>query len=767
LQSRQAAPARADAPAGPAKRIRSLLATALPRGAIILSVLTLANLAMSLLRGKVLTWTYGAGPDLDAYLAALKPAEAALDVLVAGGLLAPFVPLFVGLRDKDAEDARAFGRSILTLAVGLMSIAAILLFILAPQIADVVVPGFSGDQRGEFVNLFRLNCVTPVMFAASMVLGEILVAEKRFLMYGLAPLIYSGGIMAGTLLLSDQFGIYGAGIGAVGGAFAYLVVRLIGIYQTRFRPRPSLRFRVKGMREFIGLMIPKMVSQPLDPLVQIYFTALASTLVAGSVTAVTLASEFQSAPVSLIGISFSLAAFPALSLAAAEGDRKAFTRAFKTNLITIGALTTAIAVAMFIVGGLFIRVFYGGGRLDDQAISQMTLVLTVFTFSIPIESLMYLMARAIYATKNTILPTIAALAGFTVTVLAAKALAPDFGLAAIPAGYSIGMAVRLAILVVALAPRIARIGATPAAPSALESSAAFVPTTAAAPRRGGMKPRQAAAILAVVLLAGGSFAALAQAIPYVSLNADPVVTPWARVAPPASISEPPIVALASTAPDPSVPWEPAGTTGTSPSPAAPYVPEPFSMDLYQKGDFVGEFTDTWCVPAAMQTSMNIMDQGADVTEPTQARLYDLAASLGIHTYGGADPDGWAKGLGQLGYGKFEVHSGPSIAAVIKIVARQIRLTNRPAGLVVWYGWHSWVVSGFSATADPAYTDNYTVTAVRIEDVWYPRHSTIWGDSRPPDANVPVSALPKDYKIWHQAHKITGREGLFVYVIPVA
>ena len=41
---------------------------------------------------------------------------------------------------------------------------------------------------------------------------------------------------------------------------------------------------------------------------------------------------------------------------------------------------------------------------------------------------------------------------------------------------------------------------------------------------------------------------------------------------------------------------------------------------------------------------------------------------------------------------------------------QIRLTNRPVGLMTWRGAHSWVMSGFNATADPAVTDKFTVTA---------------------------------------------------------
>ena len=190
------------------------------------------------------------------------------------------------------------------------------------------------------------------------------------------------------------------------------------------------------------------------------------------------------------------------------------------------------------------------------------------------------------------------------------------------------------------------------------------------------------------------------------------------------------------------------------------------MDLYHKGDYVGELTKVWCLPAAMQTSMNIMDAGADTTRATQARIFSLARKLAPAPDGAAEPEGWAKGLTKLGYGAYAVTEKSSIADAIHLVARQIRLTNRPAGLMVWRGAHSWVVSGFTATADPAITDHFTVTAVRIEDVWYPRFSTIWGYSRPPDALVPVSALSADYLPWKRpTGRYPGKDGKFVVVIP--
>jgi hypothetical protein len=77
------------------------------------------------------------------------------------------------------------------------------------------------------------------------------------------------------------------------------------------------------------------------------------------------------------------------------------------------------------------------------------------------------------------------------------------------------------------------------------------------------------------------------------------------------------------------------------------------------------------------------------------------------------------------------------------------------------------LSGFKATADPAYTNKFKVTHVYIEDVWYPRISSIWGPSGGPGSLVPVDRLDEDYLRWRRP---TGpyphKDGKYVLVVPV-
>jgi putative peptidoglycan lipid II flippase len=753
---------------------------------VILASITVIAVALGLLETKILAHFFGAGTDTDAFYAAQVLPALVLEILVVGGMIASFVPLFVGLRDEDPADALAFGRTILTLAILAMAVAVGIMFVFAPECVSWVAPGFTGDQRDKTIDLFRILSVTQIIFAATWVMGEILIAEKRWIAYAVAPLMWSGGIIAGTVLLNDQLGIYGAAVGAVAGALAYLGVRLFGVLRAGFRPWPSFNLQTKGLRQYAVLMLPKMLSQPLESgLIVYYFTALASTLQSGSVSDLTWARKFQTMPELVIGAQFAIAAFPALAAAADLGDRRAFRKVFGTNLRTIAVLSTGAALGVLSLGWLAVRILLGGGAFDAQDVSITTMLVAVFAVSIPLESVVELLARAVYATKNTMIPTAASVASFIALFVTAQGLAPTVGLVAIPAAYGVGMGVKLVILAVALAPRMDRIGRPAAAPvwtSGAGAQLAESPMGRAYADRGrGRTPKMALGVAVIACLVVGGLYAATQALRGASFGYAPVVTPWARVQPTADIAIPTpassdIAAAtgtgsADTSAGPTATATGAGTALPTDPNATPTPPGQFAMDLYQPGDFVGEFNNTWCVPAAMQTMMNIMDAGADTTQTMQAKLFALGNSIAESRNGSPDPEGWSGGLQQLGYGNYQVGTTTTMAAAIKTVVKQIRLTNRPAGLLVWYGWHSWVVSGFVATADPAVTDNFDVLGLYIEDVWYNRYSTLWnttrgGYSRPPDSLVASGDMSQDFKHWFQAVIYADKQNRWVFVEPV-
>lgn len=435
--------------------VRGVAARFLPQGAAILSALIFGSYVMGLVRDRIFARTFGAGMELDAYNAAFVLPELLLDVLVEAGLAAPFIPIFLQLRSQgDGAEGDRFARTILTGAVTIMGVAAVLMFVFAEATTSFIAPGFAGEQRALYVSLFRVMLVTPILFAASLTLGQVLLAEQRFFWYGIAPLLYNGGIVIGTVAFSDAFGIYGPAIGAVIGATIHLGSRFIGLRGSRFRIGLGWEGGTPAIRDFVRLMLPKMVSHPVEPMTFLFFTAVASSLAAGSVTAVSFARNFQSVPVSLVGVAFALAVFPALSTAFATGDRRGFLRLLMTNLASITVVTVAAAIGLIVVGELAIRVLLGGGAFDDGDVALVATTLAAFALSVPFESISHLLSRAIYATRHTILQVLASLAGLGITVGATLLLVDGAGIVAIPLGFGIGQAGKTLLLALALAVRL-------------------------------------------------------------------------------------------------------------------------------------------------------------------------------------------------------------------------------------------------------------------------------------------------------------------------
>jgi putative peptidoglycan lipid II flippase len=189
-----------------------------------------------------------------------------------------------------------------------------------------------------------------------------------------------------------------------------------------------------------------MASHPVELLMLTWFTILATDLGAGSVTSFNFASDYQVVPILLIGAPFSLAVFPTLSAAFADGDLRTFRSVLVRNLVSVAGLTTLAAAGLFVLSGMLVQVLLGGGRFGTEDVARTTLVVAVFALSIPFDALAYPLSRGLYATHDTIRQAIAAFAALGVVVAVSLVLIGPAGILAIPLAYAAGVAAKDVLL---------------------------------------------------------------------------------------------------------------------------------------------------------------------------------------------------------------------------------------------------------------------------------------------------------------------------------
>ncbi len=427
------------------------------KGSAVLAFTALLSNLLGLLRDRLLAHHFGAGAALDAYNAAFIVPNLLLNIFVAGALTAAFVPIFSGLISKDRrQEAAEFANSVLNSSILIILITGLAVFIFAPQLSRWVVPGFTPESKVLFVNLTRLLLLSPLIFAVSNALGNILVSEEKFFWYGISPSLYNIGIIGGVIFLVGRFGIYGAIIGVIGGALLHLISRLIGLMNYYLRYRPKIKID-EHFKKYIRLMLPRMAGQPIEQVMFLGFTIIASTIGTGAIVALNFANNFQTVPVAIIGVTFALTAFPVLSKIAARNNRKDFIGETIFTAKAILLTTVPVAVFMYFFSRPIIAILIGGGAFDQHAISVTAATLAVFAPSIVTESVNHLLARAFYALKNSLTPTLISLGGLIITLAGGYFAVEKLGISGLALGFLFGSIFKLIMHMVFLKERAAKV----------------------------------------------------------------------------------------------------------------------------------------------------------------------------------------------------------------------------------------------------------------------------------------------------------------------
>ncbi len=428
----------------------------IPAGSVVLGVVTLFSYVLGLVRDRFFAQTFGASRLLDSYNAAFLVPDLLFNILVASGIAAALVPILTELLQSDKKRAFEYVNSVITAATGTMTLAAVIMFVFAGPISIAVAPGFSPDDRLLVVKILRVLAVSPIIFGVSNAIGAMLVAKRRFLYYGLSPVLYNAGIIFGTLALSSRYGIMGVALGTILGALLHLAVRAGDAYAQGFRFRPNYDFRTPEFRKTLKLMIPKMFGHPIELATFWGFTVISSTLQPGSVAVLSFARNFQSVPVSLIGITIATTSFPVLAGAISRKEIGEFWKTFKNSFFVIFAGSAAAAILIFLARRILIGLFLGGGAFRPEDVIRTAATLGVFCLSIPTEALVHLAARAFYATKNTVIPVLVSIAGIAIAIPGGYILSSRLDIFALPLAFFMGSGVELLILLVLLRRRVSR-----------------------------------------------------------------------------------------------------------------------------------------------------------------------------------------------------------------------------------------------------------------------------------------------------------------------
>jgi putative peptidoglycan lipid II flippase len=134
--------------------------------------------------------------------------------------------------------------------------------------------------------------------------------------------------------------------------------------------------------------------------------ALASKLVAGSVSIFNFAWNLQNVPLALIGLSFSVAAFPTLVDYFTKHDHENFLKQIIAPARQIIFWSIPVVIFFIVLRAHIVRVILGAGEFSWNDTRLTAAALALFVVSVTFQSLVLLLVRGYYAAGKTWRPFI-------------------------------------------------------------------------------------------------------------------------------------------------------------------------------------------------------------------------------------------------------------------------------------------------------------------------------------------------------------------------
>lgn len=395
------------------KRIFNLIhkeISGLHEAAYLLAVFALFSQVLALVRDRLLAYFFGAGSTLDTYYAAFRIPDIIFVAIASIVSVYVLIPFLAEKSSISKEKEKEFIDIIFSAFFFIIIIISVVAFIFTPQIIKVFFPGFTDpEQFKNLILLTRVLLLQPIFLGFSNLFASITQIHKKFILYSLSPVFYNIGIILGIIFFYPNLGFVGLGLGVVLGAIFHFVIQLPFIIKNKFFPKiilGRLWRNFNDIKKVILLSLPRTFALSAHQISLLFLVSFASIMENGSIAVFNFSFNLQSVPLTIIGVSYSVATFPTLAKMFSNGEMKEFLDQILTATRHI-IFWSFPSIALFIIlRAQIVRVILGSGEFDWADTRLTAAGLAFFAISITAQSLVLLFTRGYYASGNTKKPLI-------------------------------------------------------------------------------------------------------------------------------------------------------------------------------------------------------------------------------------------------------------------------------------------------------------------------------------------------------------------------
>jgi murein biosynthesis integral membrane protein MurJ len=379
----------------PAKSVHKQIFRAL----LTLSSAALLARGMGMLNQIVVTSRFGAGAAMDAYFVA-STLPILMATMLSTSVESSVIPVYARVRMKGKEQASKLYSTLLNLLALGTAVITLLMLAFRDQLIHLSAPSLDSYSTALAINLAPLIFPVILLMVVISLLECILNTEGQFGWPAYAGLLVPLTTAVLVLTLGRTGGVVILCIGMLAGLFLQLCMVIVRARRAGLVYRLSVNLRNPDLRSILMVAwiapFSILISQA-SPLVDQVF---ASSLTAGSISALNYSLKLVSVFTGVIFVSVGRAALPYLSRQASMNDMKAFKETLRFYLWIVGIGTAVLAALMFVLAHPLVQILFQRGAFSAEDTNRTASTLVGFVVGLTPMALGFILARSFVALRK-------------------------------------------------------------------------------------------------------------------------------------------------------------------------------------------------------------------------------------------------------------------------------------------------------------------------------------------------------------------------------
>lgn len=370
---------------------------------VVITLFSLLNIGIAFIVQVIMASKFGAGPAMDAYLAATTIPFLLRSILI-NAIGFAFIPLFVQYRTKDGEgEAWKMSSDLFNILTLTLVVLTVLGIVFSSRITSLIVPGFSKEKFLLTVSLTKTLWPIVVFSGLAALLTGIFQSYRKFKLPAIAPVLNTLIMLVLILVTSPHIGIKSVVIGTLVGFLIQLVVLLPILSKSNYHF--SLRFHPGALRSII-LMLPLLFGGLFSRAVPVIDRYLASRLPEGSISYLGYASQISILLSMVVAKGISTTIFPVMSEDVARGNIDKLKKTMSLVLRMMFLVIIPISFILSVLSTPLIKILFERGNFHSNDTSSVAGVLPWYLLAAIGMSAGNITGRGYYVLQDTKTPTL-------------------------------------------------------------------------------------------------------------------------------------------------------------------------------------------------------------------------------------------------------------------------------------------------------------------------------------------------------------------------